>query len=781
MLRWSALTDEQVVRASRCLVRTAKDLNSPAFGRATETDECKWCHFHAVCPGHWGHIVLPFPVRHPITKRTTFVIAVPPLKLRPPPKFSKKQTHGLTKQYALLLRCTTPERLQRAVTELYGKSTFAETLADRFKGKSGRMRANIMGRRVNNSARSVITGDPNLKWYQVGVPHSIADALTVVVRLNTTNHWAVEAKMFEAERADRLRYWLDAKGTPLSTVPMHATIGDVFYRPLEDGDLVILNRQPTLHRNSMLGMEVVRMPHSTIRIHPRVTKGFNADFDGDEMNLFAVQTLAARAEVREIMHIRHHAKYVVDIQDSRLSTHMGFGSGAPARERLRLFGHSVGWRAARATVPVDHCTKTMNVHDFKNDVLRRVRDAEPADSPWRRMIESGSKGKWANLCAIKGCLGQQFIQGTVPEPLHAWDPPTRESRGFVHANYRDGLNPREFFFHCMAGREGLIDTAIRTADVGYKHRRIARFLEELRVEHDGTVRDECGRVVAWEHAECAGTFVGLLAAQHIGEPATQLTLNTFHQAGAIAEITTSGLTRMQELLQWSKTNAHELQKRPCVSVSEAWTVRATTLATFTLQRIGSRVWLDVDMMLRYDTDIVHIHGVTGGTRHGTWVDPWIETDAPATMHITGRRGVGSASVRGASLVARGRYHPWSQHEYSTNPWHTFECLGIEAARTVWVEEMRGVLPQVAAEHIELLAEYMCHGGTPVACARTAFKDVGTLRAAAYERAQYVFPLAATRNIVERTATLSDTITLNRFSTLHKTTTAQTKGSHCAAR
>ena len=765
MLHWSALTDEQVVRASRCRVRTAKDLNSPAFGRATETDACTWCHFHSVCPGHWGHIVLPHPVRHPITKQTTFVVAVPPLKLRPPPKFSTKRVHGLTKQYAMLLRCTTPERLQRAVNELYGKSTFSETLADRFKGKSGRMRANIMGRRVNNSARSVITGDPNLKWYQVGVPHSIADTLTVVVRLNTTNHWAVEAKMFEAERRDTLRHWLDAKGIPLSTVPLHSTIGDVFHRPLEDGDLVILNRQPTLHRNSMLGMEVVRMPHSTIRIHPRVTKGFNADFDGDEMNLFAVQTLAARAEVQELMHIRHHSKYVVDIQDSRLATYMGLD-----RRGLRLFGHSVGWKAARVTVPVGRCTATMNVHDFKNDVLRRVRDAEPEGSPWKRMIESGSKGKWANLCAIKGCLGQQFIQGAVPEPLHTWDPPTRDSKGFVHANYRDGLNPREFFFHCMAGREGLIDTAIRTADVGYKHRRIARFLEELRVEHDGTVRDECGRVVAWTHEQCTGTFVGLLAAQHIGEPATQLTLNTFHQAGAIAEITTSGLTRMQELLQWSTTNAHELQKRPAGgSPGEAWTTRATTLATFTHQRIGSCVYLDVDMMLRYDTDIVHIHGVTGGTRHGTWEDPWIETDAAPDTHITGRRGVSSASIHTSEVVAAGIYHPWTQGEYSTNPRHTFERLGIEAAREVWVREMRQVLPQVAGEHIELLAEYMCHRGEPVPCNRKAFETTTTLRAAAYERAQLVFPKAALARVVERTRTQADVITFNRFSTLHKTT------------
>ena len=824
MLEWSFVTDEEIVRVSRCRVRQYKDLMSPAFGRAVESDSCMWCSFNRTCPGHWGHIVLPFPVRHPITHLETFVLAVPPLKLRPAPTFSTKQVHGLTKQYASILRCVTAERLQQTVNELYGHSTFSETLTDRFRGKQGRMRANIMGRRVNNSARSVITGDPYLNWWEVGVPHSIANTLTVHVRLTDLNRWAVEAKMFDAERADTLRFWLDARGVPLETVPLHAKVGDIFQRPLEDGDLVILNRQPTLHRNSMLGMEVKRMPHSTIRIHPRVTKGFNADFDGDEMNLFAVQTLAARAEVDSIMHIRHHASYVVDIQDSKLAAHLGLD-----RAGLRLFGHSVGWRAARRTVAVDRCSNTMNVHEFKNDVLRRVRDAEPAGSPWRRMIEAKSKGRWANLCAIKGCLGQQFIQGDIPEPLHAWEPNTRASRGFVHANYRDGLTPREFFFHCMAGREGLIDTAIRTADVGYKHRRIARFLEELRVAYDGTVRDERGNVVRFNHSEPAGTFVGLLAAQNIGEPATQLTLNTFHQAGSIAEITTSGLSRMQELLQWSKKNAHEMQRKRHEFEGEEWTIRGTTLETFTKQRVDAkltttvsegakrakltttvsegakpfgdtvsgpevctsdvltvrplgarsgstkvvqRVSLDVDMMLRYDTDIKHIHGIVGGIPHGTWVDPWIETDAPADTPITGRPGVTSASSRDGVIRASGVYAPWTAHEYSTNPRTTFKRLGIEAARAVWVSAMREVLPQVDATHIELLADYMCQEGRPTACARGAFTDKSTLRAAAYERAHIMFPRAAKLRVRERTRSTADIITMNQFSTLHMVSTDQ---------
>ena len=775
MLEWSLLTDAEVVRNSRCHVRTPKDLTSNAFGRYSTVTKCRWCHFHRECPGHWGHISLKFPVVHPITNMTTFVVAVPPLNIRPPPKFSNR-INGLTRQYVRILTATSPDALQKAINEVYGNNLFGESLVTRFKGKCGRIRANIMGRRVNNSARSVITGDPHLKWNQVGVPHSIADALTVKVRVTRINQHVVESALLSADRDHRLRLW---KTEQNETPGIMTKVGDVLYRPLEDGDLVILNRQPTLHRNSMLGLEVVRMHHSTIRINPRITKGFNADFDGDEMNILAAQTLESRAEVLELMHIKHHIKKGVrDIQDSKLRKHLDLNE-----EAFRLFGHSLGPLGPAIRVKWPICTNTMNVHEYKNNIMKQVMNDEPSDSPWRHMIESKSKGNWGNLCAIKGCLGQQFIQGQIPQSLHAWDTDNRESHGFIHSNYTQGLNQREFFFHCMAGREGLIDTAIRTGDVGYKHRRIARFLEELRVEYDKTIRDEHGLVVRFIGASTSfarsvpGTFIGLIAAQCIGEPATQLTLNTFHSAGSLSEITTSGLTRMQELLQWSPKNAVEQRIRPATEhPGEHWTTRATTLDTFTLSvnAVNARHYLNVDMMLRYDTDIHYIHHVCGGVRSkDAWDHPWIEPRIKPEC-ITGIPGVVTAAAAqnpsGSIILTSLSNHDteWIQHEYSTNPVRTFKHLGIEAARTVWVREMNRICP-AEMNSVELLAEYMCITGKPMPCSKRAYEHSNSLRSAAYERAQRVLPDAARANVVERMRTSTEAIAFKQFQLLTRTT------------
>ena len=752
MLEWSLLSDEEVVRQSKCNVYTVKDLDSPKFGRAFPKDKCHWCHMCTECPGHWGHMNLPFPVTHPITGKSTVVIAVAPLNIRPPPMTSISVKHALSKQYAALLRATTPEQCQARVDAIFKRSKFEPSLADRFRGKKGRMRANIMGRRVNNSARSVITGDPSLHEYQVGVPHSIADELTVQVRVNDYNRWKVDSQM--REDTDNGRHWV--KDGFLLEEPTFPQVGDMFFRPLRNGDLVVLNRQPTLHQNSMVAMEVVRVPYSTIRINPRVTKGFNADFDGDEMNLFAIQTLEARAEAECLMHIKHHSKYIVDIQDSKLARFLGIDSNA-----LRLRGHSV--HIPRA-LDIPTCSLRENVHEFKNKVLERVRDVEPKDSPWRHMVESKSKGNWSNICAIRGCLGQQFMQGKRPDKLHEWAEDTREERGFVHSSYVKGLSTKEFFFHCMAGREGLIDTAIRTADVGYKHRRIARFLEELQVKIDGTVRDEYSNVVQWTCESEPYTNVGLIAAQKIGEPATQLTLNTFHSSGAISEITTSGLSRMQELLQWSKKNKICMRKgKPTGHPGEHWIMRETTLNTFKVRTVGKRVYLSLDTILRYDTDVIHIAKICGATAHS---EPWCEepwVDLPDTRdfhsHISGRSGCTSASVHG-DVLSFTSTSPWEQHEYSTNPVEVCAKLGIEAARTVWVNQMKQVLPQVNDKYIELLGEYMCHGGKPNNCSRKAFLSTNTMRSAAYERAQTVFPLAGKHKVRERICTHAERIAFN---------------------
>ena len=125
------------------------------------------------------------------------------------------------------------------------------------------------------------------------------------------------------------------------------------------------------------------------------------------------------------------------------------------------------------------------------------------------MVKSGSKGDQLNIAQMVACVGQQSIEGKrVPYGLTDRTLPHykkyddgAESRGFVESSFIRGLTPQEFFFHAMTGREGLIDTAVKTADTGYIQRQLIKALEDIVVQHDGTVRDANMNVVQFYYGE----------------------------------------------------------------------------------------------------------------------------------------------------------------------------------------------------------------------------------------------------------------------------------------
>ncbi len=125
------------------------------------------------------------------------------------------------------------------------------------------------------------------------------------------------------------------------------------------------------------------------------------------------------------------------------------------------------------------------------------------------MARTGARGSMLNLTQMTACVGQQSVRGDRPSrgyedrPLSHFkrNDLTAEARGFVKASYRQGLNPTEFFFHAIGGREGLVDTAVRTAQSGYMQRRLINALNDIRVEHDGTVRDDHDNIVQFEYGE----------------------------------------------------------------------------------------------------------------------------------------------------------------------------------------------------------------------------------------------------------------------------------------
>ena len=174
-----------------------------------------------------------------------------------------------------------------------------KSISQRLKGKEGRVRGNLMGKRVDFSARTVITPDPNIGIDELGVPRSIAINMTYPEVVTPYNYERLQklvangpipqdgingAKAIVREDGVRvdLRYLQRASET-------HLEMGYKVERTLQDGDYVLFNRQPSLHKMSMMGHRVRIMPYSTFRLNLSVTSPYNADFDGDEMNMHVPQ------------------------------------------------------------------------------------------------------------------------------------------------------------------------------------------------------------------------------------------------------------------------------------------------------------------------------------------------------------------------------------------------------------------------------------------------------------------------------------------------------------
>ncbi|KAL8559172.1 DNA-directed RNA polymerase II subunit RPB1 [Nucella lapillus] len=182
-----------------------------------------------------------------------------------------------------------------------------KSLSARLKGKEGRVRGNLMGKRVDFSARTVITADPNLTIDQVGVPLSIASNLTYPEIVTPFNiHRLQELVRRGASQYPGAKYVVRDNGQRIDLRfhphpgDLHLQLGYKVERHMVDGDCVVFNRQPSLHKMSMMCHRVKVLPWSTFRLNLSVTEPYNADFDGDEMNLHLPQSLEARAEVSEL-------------------------------------------------------------------------------------------------------------------------------------------------------------------------------------------------------------------------------------------------------------------------------------------------------------------------------------------------------------------------------------------------------------------------------------------------------------------------------------------------
>ncbi|KAJ2723726.1 DNA-directed RNA polymerase III subunit C1 (rpo31) [Coemansia sp. Benny D115] len=185
----------------------------------------------------------------------------------------------------------------------------------RLKGKQGRFRGNLSGKRVDFSGRTVISPDPNMRIDEVAVPDRVAKILTYPEKVTPHNMERLKklirngpnvypgANSIQIGSTGQKRILISAIRDNIAN---NLRLGDIVERHLSNGDVVLFNRQPSLHRLSIMSHSARIMPWRTFRFNECVCTPYNADFDGDEMNLHVPQTEEARVEARELMGVRNN-------------------------------------------------------------------------------------------------------------------------------------------------------------------------------------------------------------------------------------------------------------------------------------------------------------------------------------------------------------------------------------------------------------------------------------------------------------------------------------------
>lgn len=540
----------------------------------------------------------------------------------------------------------------------------------RIKGKKGRFRGTLGGKRVDYSARTVVSPAPGYDIDEVGVPQLIAQHLTFPERVTALNLKELSERVVNGP--DKL-HGATAVILPNGTL-IDLTLSDerntlqlqpgwVVERYLKNGDWVLFNRQPSLHRMSIMAHRVRIIPDKTFRLPICDTTPYNADFDGDEMNMHVLRSLEAVAEAREMMSVTSQiispqsnkpiiglvqdslvAVYlmtskdtflnrsqvmqlmmpvdyplvdvtmlpmpsilkpeplwtgkqvfsflfprisldmvvrngvadgidkkpdgVMDMLERRVVVHdgcllagslckktMGVSAGGIIHVIVKDCGNEVAKRFISDSqrilvefmmirgfsVGIGDCMMGSSTHEKVNSSINRylryadkiledacdapaklveacvtklmtgvltkgggvVQEDLPLDNNVYTMVQSGAKGSSVNIAQILACVGQQSVEGgrIAPDSRHRTLPcyppnaACAESRGFVANSYGTGLTAQEYFYHAMGGREGLVDTAVKTASTGYIQRRLVKAKEGLQVRYDHTVRNTKDQVV----------------------------------------------------------------------------------------------------------------------------------------------------------------------------------------------------------------------------------------------------------------------------------------------
>ncbi|KAJ3084695.1 hypothetical protein HDU99_007311 [Rhizoclosmatium hyalinum] len=569
----------------------------------------------------------------------------------------------------------------------------------RLKGKHGRFRGNLSGKRVDFSGRTVIGPDPNLRIDQVAVPQRIAMVLTYPERVTDYNIERLKENVINGtEKHPGATYITLANGIKRflkygdrKKLANELRVGDLVQRHLQDDDIVLFNRQPSLHKLSIMSHYAKIRPWRTLRFNECVCQPYNADFDGDEMNLHVPQTEEARAEAQELMGVKNNlvtprngdpliaatqdfltASYLQSRKDvfydrsqfSQICNYMfdalldvelppptilkpmklwtgkqvftvllkpnkrmaisvnletkcrtfekpksipnsihpaqldpsmcpndgylvilnseimagvvdksiigaenkkslfytvlrDFGAVASANCMNRVAKLSARWLANQGfSIGIDDVQpgevlrrekESLIVGGYAtcDDLIQQKAEGRLACAPGMNedqtlereisrilsglrdsvgnicmtelnkynapliMSLCGSKGSKINVSQMVALVGQQIISGSrIPDgfidrslphfPKNSKIPP---AKGFVRNSFYSGLAPPEFLFHAVSGREGLVDTAVKTAETGYMQRRLMKALEDLTTHYDLSVRNSTGGVIQFTYGD----------------------------------------------------------------------------------------------------------------------------------------------------------------------------------------------------------------------------------------------------------------------------------------
>jgi DNA-directed RNA polymerase subunit A' len=188
-----------------------------------------------------------------------------------------------------------------------------KTITERIKGKEGRIRKNLAGKRVNYSGRTVISPDPSIEINEVGIPYEIAKVVTVSITVTDLNINKMKEMVEKGEEYPGASYVVRPDGKRKKITPelkeeiiSELSPGYQVERHLQDGDIVLFNRHPSLHRGSLMAHYVRVLPGRTFRIHPAALTPYAADYDGDEMNIHSPQTEEAKAEAKILLDVKQN-------------------------------------------------------------------------------------------------------------------------------------------------------------------------------------------------------------------------------------------------------------------------------------------------------------------------------------------------------------------------------------------------------------------------------------------------------------------------------------------